>query len=91
MAAKHERDVEVESAGSAPVDDRAHEDAALFRRVESELGRLCDDVRDRAEQRGPHGRRLARLATEIEDALLQARQGAHEAHYAQMAAAGSDG
>ncbi len=59
------------------------EDLALFRRVEADLTALQGEIRARAEQRGPHGRRLARLATEVEDARLQAREGVHEAHYGQ--------
>lgn len=59
------------------------EDLALFRRVEAELTALQGEIRARAEQRGPHGRRLARLATVVEDARLQAREGVHEAHFGQ--------
>ncbi len=61
----------------------ASEDLALFRRAEAELTALQEEIRRRAEQRGAHGRRLARLATEVEDARLQAREGVHEAHYGQ--------
>ena len=59
------------------------EDLALFRRAEAELTALQSEIRARAEQHGPYGRRLARLATAVEDARLQAREGVHEAHYGQ--------
>jgi len=74
LAAEHDAQTQEVSGG---------EDLAIFRRVEAELTALQDEVRRRAEQRGPHGRRLARLATVVEDARLQAREGVHEAHYGQ--------
>jgi hypothetical protein len=66
----------------APTDD-AHEDLAWFTRTAADLAALEAEARARADERGPHGRRFARLRTVIEDALLQARQGVHEARHGQ--------
>ncbi len=74
---------ETRPTGHWPLVTGHSEDLALFRRVEAELTALQGEIRARAEQRGPHGRRLARLATEVEDARLQAREGVHEAHFGQ--------
>ena len=60
-----------------------HEDLAWFTRTAAELAALEAEARARADERGPHGRRFARLCTVIEDALLQARQGVHEARHGQ--------
>ena len=60
-----------------------HEDLAWFTRTAAELAALEAEARARADERGPHGRRVARLRTVIEDALLQARQGVHEARHGQ--------
>ena len=60
-----------------------HEDLAWFTRTAAELAALEAEARARADERGPHGRRFARLRTVIEDALLQARQGVHEARHGQ--------
>jgi hypothetical protein len=60
-----------------------HEDLAWFTRTAAELAALEVEARARADERGPHGRRFARLRTVIEDALLQARQGVHEARHGQ--------
>ena len=66
----------------APTDD-AHEDLAWFTRTAADLAALEAEARARADERGPHGRRIARLRTVVEDALLQARQGVHEARHGQ--------
>ena len=71
-----------EKAG-VPAEERAHEDLAVFTRVGTYLEELEAETARRAEQRGAHGRRFARLRTAIEDALLQARQGVHEAQHGQ--------
>lgn len=63
--------------------DRLHEDLALFRTVEQELRGLIERTETALARGSAHGRRLARLRTVLEDAMLQARQGAHEAHYNQ--------
>ena len=60
-----------------------HEDLAWFTRTAADLAALEAEARARADERGPHGRRFARLRTVIEDALLQARQGVHEARHGQ--------
>jgi hypothetical protein len=60
-----------------------HEDLAWFTRTAADLAALEAEARARADERGPHGRRFARLRTVIEDALLQARQGLHEARHGQ--------
>ena len=60
-----------------------HEDLAWFTRTAAELAALEAEARARADERGPHGRRFARLRAVIEDALLQARQGVHEARHGQ--------
>jgi hypothetical protein len=60
-----------------------HEDLAWFTRTAAELAALEAEARARADEHGPHGRRFARLRTVIEDALLQARQGVHEARHGQ--------
>jgi hypothetical protein len=60
-----------------------HEDLAWFTRTAADLAALEAEARARADERGPHGRRFARLRTVIEDALLQARQGVHEAQHGQ--------
>src|SRR4051794_13353003 len=59
------------------------EDLAWFTRTAADLAALEAEARARADERGPHGRRFARLRTVIEDALLQARQGVHEARHGQ--------
>jgi hypothetical protein len=61
-----------------------HEDLAWFTRTAADLAALEAEARARADERGPHGRRFARLRTVIEDALLQARQGVHEAQHGQF-------
>lgn len=59
-------------------------DAAVFRAAAATLEGLYAEVKARVgDARGRHGRRYARLATVVEDAWLQARHGAHEAHYGQ--------
>jgi fructose-bisphosphate aldolase class 1 len=60
-----------------------HEDLAWFTRTAAELAALEAEAQARADERGPRGRRFARLRTVIEDALLQARQGVHEARHGQ--------
>ena len=62
---------------------KQHEDLAWFTRAAAYLAELEAEARARAGERGPHGRRFARLRTVIEDALLQARQGVHEARHGQ--------
>ena len=62
---------------------KEHEDLAWFTRAAAYLAELEAEARARAGERGPHGRRFARLRTVIEDALLQARQGVHEARHGQ--------
>lgn len=63
--------------------ERLHEDLALFRTAEQELRGLIERAETALARGSAHGRRLARLRTVLEDAMLQARQGAHEAHYNQ--------
>ena len=60
-----------------------HEDLAWLTRTAADLAALEAEARARADERGLHGRRFARLRTVIEDALLQARQGVHEARHGQ--------
>lgn len=69
--------------GEAPVGNVHHEATAVFERVATDLEDLLAQVRAYARTRGVHGRRLARVATIVEDAVLHARQGAHEARYGQ--------
>ncbi len=76
-ARPHEIDVEAEAM------DVHHEATAVFERLASGLEDLLTQVRAYARARGVHGRRLARLATIVEDAVLHARRGAHEARYGQ--------
>ena len=66
-----------------PATGYSHEDLAWFTRTAADLAALEAEARARADERSPHGRRFARLRTVIEDALLQARQGAHEARHGQ--------
>ena len=78
------REVAVPASGeNEELPTNGHEDLAWFTRTAAELAALEAEARARADERGPHGRRFARLRTVIEDALLQARQGVHEARHGQ--------
>lgn len=85
MAARSSRAVEIAAAGAETAQsERLHEDLALFRAAEQELRGLIERAETALDRSSVHGRRLARLRTVLEDAMLQARQGAHEAHYNQQ-------
>jgi hypothetical protein len=68
---------------ASPVEDRTHEDLAQFRGMVSALTALRERADIYRDRRGRHGRRWALVSTKIEEALLQAQQGVHEAQYAQ--------
>lgn len=68
-------------AAVAGVPEENRDDEALFRRMQSELLALRETAERRSTRHDALGRRWQRLALLLDDALLHAKEGVHEAHY----------